>query len=114
MLRLARVATTDVAARKAFYGDVPGREAQDASTPDPPTPVSPPGRFRPAGDGGRRGEEDGGEAEMDGDVGVDDIELTTGRIKRLGGSVRPPTDTNIGRTSVVADPQTAILPWSPR
>ena len=32
------------------------------------------------------------------------------RIMRLGGTVYvPPTDTNIGRISVVADPQTATL-----
>ena len=35
---------------------------------------------------------------------------TADRIKRLGGAVYvPPTDSNIGRISVVADPQTATL-----
>jgi predicted enzyme related to lactoylglutathione lyase len=43
-------------------------------------------------------------------VGVDNADATTDRIKRLGGAVYvPPTDSNIGRISVVADPQTAIL-----
>jgi predicted enzyme related to lactoylglutathione lyase len=43
-------------------------------------------------------------------VGVDDVEVTADRIKRLGGAVYvPPTNSNIGRISVVADPQTAIL-----
>jgi uncharacterized protein len=41
-------------------------------------------------------------------VGVDDVEATTERIRRLGGKVYvPPTTTNIGRISVVADPQIA-------
>ena len=43
-------------------------------------------------------------------VGVDDVDATADRIKRLGGAVYvPPTDSNIGRISVVADPQTATL-----
>src|SRR5260370_39381038 len=43
-------------------------------------------------------------------VGVDDAGVTSDRIKRLGGAVYvPPTNTNIGRISVVADPQTATL-----
>jgi predicted enzyme related to lactoylglutathione lyase len=43
-------------------------------------------------------------------VGVDDLELTADRIKRLGGTVYvPPTTSNIGRIAVVADPQGAML-----
>ena len=43
-------------------------------------------------------------------VGVDDMDATADRIKRLGGAVYvPPTNSNIGRISVVADPQTATL-----
>ncbi len=43
-------------------------------------------------------------------VGVNDVDATADRIKRLGGAVYvPPTDSNIGRISVVADPQTATL-----
>ena len=43
-------------------------------------------------------------------VGVDDVDATADRIKRLGGAVYvPPTNSNIGRISVVADPQTATL-----
>ncbi len=43
-------------------------------------------------------------------VGVRDVNATAERIVRLGGAVYvPPTDTNIGRISVVADPQTATL-----
>ena len=43
-------------------------------------------------------------------VGVKDVDATADRLKRLGGAVYvPPTDSNIGRISVVADPQTATL-----
>ena len=43
-------------------------------------------------------------------VAVNDVDAAADRIKRLGGAVYvPPTNSNIGRISVVADPQTAIL-----
>jgi predicted enzyme related to lactoylglutathione lyase len=43
-------------------------------------------------------------------VSVNDIDVTADRIKRLGGAVYvPPTKSNIGRISVVADPQGATL-----
>src|SRR3982074_917245 len=43
-------------------------------------------------------------------VGVDDVDVTADRIKRLGGAVYvPPTNTNIGLISVVADPQKATF-----
>ena len=104
--------TTDVAAAKAFYGNVLGWEAQDASTPDLSYTLFAAGKVPTCGvmelpEEGRRM---GARPRWMGYVGVDDIELTTGRIKRLGGSVFvPPTDTNIGCISVVADPQTAIF-----
>jgi predicted enzyme related to lactoylglutathione lyase len=43
-------------------------------------------------------------------VGVKDVDAMADRLKRLGGAVYvPPTDSNIGRIAVVADPQTANL-----
>ena len=43
-------------------------------------------------------------------VAVEDVDGVVDRLKRLGGTVYvPPTDTNIGRFAVVADPQTATL-----
>ena len=43
-------------------------------------------------------------------VGVKDIDAAADRLKRLGGAVYvPPTDSNIGRIAIVADPQTANL-----
>jgi uncharacterized protein len=43
-------------------------------------------------------------------VGVDDADAAADRLRCLGGAIHvPPTDTNIGRIAVVADPQTATL-----
>ena len=43
-------------------------------------------------------------------VAVDDIDATATQIRRRGGAVLlPPTDSNIGRVSVVADPQKATF-----
>jgi hypothetical protein len=43
-------------------------------------------------------------------VDVSDVDATADRIKRLGGAVYvPATDSNIGRISVVADPQTTTF-----
>jgi predicted enzyme related to lactoylglutathione lyase len=104
--------TTDVAAAKAFYGAVVGWGAQDASTPSLAyalfiagnAPVS--GLMELPGDARKMG----AMPRWVGYVGVDDVDQTTERIKRLGGAVYvPPTDTNIGRISVIADPQSATL-----
>src|ERR1700761_5682891 len=52
----------------------------------------------------------GATARWMGYVGVQDIGAVTERLKRLGGTVYvPPTDSNIGRIAVVADPQNASL-----
>lgn len=43
-------------------------------------------------------------------VAVDDMDVRVAQIRRLGGAVLvPPTDSNIGRISVVADPQGATF-----
>ena len=43
-------------------------------------------------------------------VDVKDVDATADRLRRLGGAVYvPPTDSNIGRIAVVADPQAANL-----
>ena len=53
----------------------------------------------------------GGKPSWVGYVGVNDVDATADRIKRLGGAVHvPPTDVpNISRFSIFADPQTARL-----
>jgi len=104
--------TTDVAAAKAFYGDVLGWGARDASTPELPYSLFMVGKVPTCGlmDLPEEGRRMGARPRWMGYLGVDDVEVTADRIKRLGGAVFvPPTDTNIGRISVVADPQTAVF-----
>ena len=104
--------TTDVAAARAFYSNVVGWDARDASTTELAYTLfsagnGPVGGLMALPEEARRA---GATPRWMGYVGVDNVETATDRIKRLGGAVYvPPTDSNIGRISVVADPQTAIL-----
>lgn len=104
--------TTDVAAASAFYAEVVGWRALDASTSDIAYTL-----FTVAGTsaGGlmelpEEARKMGATPRWMGYVGVDDVDVTTDRIKHLGGAIYvPPTNSNIGRISVVTDPQTAIF-----
>jgi uncharacterized protein len=104
--------TTDLAAAKAFYGSVVGWGARDASTPDLPYTLFTSGKVGICGlmelpEEGRRM---GASPRWMGYIGINDVEVTADRIRRLGGAVYvPPTNTNIGLISVVADPQTATF-----
>jgi predicted enzyme related to lactoylglutathione lyase len=104
--------TTDVADAKAFYAKVVGWGAQDASTPGLPYTLFTAGE---ASVGGLMGLPDearrmGATPRWVGYVGVKDVDATADRLKALGGAVYvPPTNSNIGRIAVVADPQTANL-----
>jgi uncharacterized protein len=104
--------TTDVAAAEVFYAGVLGWGAQDASTSELAytlltTATASVGGLMDLPEAARKM---GATPRWMGYVGVDDPDATTDRIKRLGGAVYvPPTDTNIGRIAVVADPQTANL-----
>ena len=104
--------TTDMAAAKAFYANVVGWGAQDASTSDlaytlftsKGTPV---GGLMDLPEDARRM---GATPRWMGYVSVNDVDASADRIKRLGGAVYvPPTDSNIGRIAVVADPQTTTF-----
>jgi uncharacterized protein len=104
--------TTNAAAARAFYASVVGWQAQDASTPAFPYSVFSAGKTEVSGlmelppDALRMG----AEPRWVGYVAVDDIDAAVERLKRLGGSVFvPPTDSNIGRVSIVADPQKATF-----
>jgi hypothetical protein len=104
--------TTDVAAARAFYGKVVGWGAQDASTTAFPYSVFTAGAIEVGGmmdlppDALRMG----ATSRWVGYVGVEDIDGAAERLKQLGGRIYvPPTDSNIGRVSIVADPQTATL-----
>jgi uncharacterized protein len=104
--------TTDMAAANAFYHDVVGWGARDASTPamnyslltSSDVPVA--GLMELPEEGRRMG----ATPRWVGYVTVVDVDATADRLKRLGGTVFvPPTDSNIGRVSIVADPQAATL-----
>jgi hypothetical protein len=104
--------TTDLAAAGAFYAQVVGWSVQDQSGADfsyklfcsETTPIG--GLIGLPQEATRMG----ATARWMGYVGVQDIGATTERLKRLGGSVYvPPTDSNIGRIAVVADPQNATF-----
>jgi predicted enzyme related to lactoylglutathione lyase len=104
--------TTDVAAAQAFYTKVIGWGAQDASTPALAYTFFTAGEVSVSGlmvlpDEARR---KGATPRWVGYVGVMDVDVTADRLKALGGAVYiPPTDSNIGRIAVVADPQAANL-----
>jgi uncharacterized protein len=104
--------TTDMTAAGAFYAGVVGWGLQDESRPDLPykvfcsgtTPVS--GLMNLPEEATRMG----ATPRWLGYVSVDDVGAAADRLRRLGGKVYvPPTDTNIGRIAVVADPQSASL-----
>jgi predicted enzyme related to lactoylglutathione lyase len=104
--------TTDVGAASAFYGKVIGWGANDASTPELANTVVSAGEVPVGGlmDLPEEGRRLGATPRWLGYVAVDDIDATAGQIRRRGGAVLlPPTDSNIGRVSVVADPQKATF-----
>jgi uncharacterized protein len=104
--------TTDMAAARTFYGRVLGWEARDASTPQFAYSVFSAGATQVCGlmelpEDARRM---GATPRWVGYVAVDDVRATSERLRRLRGKVFvPPTETNIGLISIVADPQGATL-----
>jgi predicted enzyme related to lactoylglutathione lyase len=104
--------TTDMAAASTFYANVVGWGAQDASTPDQAYTLLTAGEVPVGGllelpDAALKM---GATPRWMGYVGVSDVDATADRIRDLGGTIYvAPTNSNIGRISVVTDPQTAIL-----
>ena len=104
--------TTDVAAARNFYADVIGWGAHDASTPALAYTLFTAGEALAGGlmELPAEARKMGATARWMGYVAVASADTTADQIKRLGGAVYvPPTDSNIGRVSVVADPQTATF-----
>lgn len=104
--------TTDVAAARAFYRQVVGWEAQDASTAALSYSVFTAGKVEVGGlmELPPEGLSVGAAPRWIGYVAVDDIDVTAERLTRLGGRIYvPPTDSNIGRVSILIDPQTAAI-----
>ena len=104
--------TTDVAGAGAFYTEVIGWRAQDASTSHLPYTLLTSGDVEIGGLMGLPEEatKKGAMPRWMGYVGVNDVAVVADQIRRLGGRVYvPPTKTNIGRISVVADLEMATL-----
>jgi predicted enzyme related to lactoylglutathione lyase len=104
--------TTNMAAAATFYASVVGWGAQDASTPDLAYTLFTAGSATVGGlmQLPEDAQKMGATPRWMGYVGVNDVDAAADRIKRLGGAVYvPPTNSNIGRISVIADPQTATL-----
>jgi predicted enzyme related to lactoylglutathione lyase len=102
--------TTDVAGAKTFYHDVVGWNSQNAATPAFAYDLFTSSNGAVAGlmelpEEGRRM---GATPRWVGYVAVDDIDATADRLRQLGGTIYlQPTDSNIGRISIVADAQAA-------
>lgn len=104
--------TTDVAAASAFYRKVVGWNVQDASTTGFAYTVVSAGDVPLGGlmDLPEEGRRLGATPRWLGYVAVDDMDAKASQIRRLGGAILvPPTDCNIGRIAVVADPQGATF-----
>ena len=105
--------TTDMEAAKAFYTDVMGWGAWEASVPGRPYILFTSGKAVVGGLMGlpEEARRTGVRPAWIGYVGVNDVDAAAGRVERLGGVVHvPPTDVaNISRFSVFTDPQTARL-----
>jgi uncharacterized protein len=105
--------TTDVKAAATFYTKVVGWGAQDASMPGLTYTFLTVGNAFASGLMGlpEEARQTGTTPRWIGYVGVDDVDATVHRIRCLGGTVHvPPRDLlNVGRFSIVADPQMASL-----
>jgi uncharacterized protein len=104
--------TTDTEAARAFYGRVLGWRTQDASTPRFSYSVFSAGETAVCGlmDLPQDASRMGATPRWVGYVEVDDVHGAADHLRRLGGAVLvPPTETNIGLISIVADPQGATL-----
>jgi predicted enzyme related to lactoylglutathione lyase len=105
--------TTDVKAAAAFYAKVVGWGTRDASMPGMPYALL---TFGETAVGGlmmlpNDAQRMGAQPRWLGYVAVGDVDAAARRVTQLGGTVHvPPADIpDIGRFSVVADPQTATL-----
>jgi len=105
--------TTDMEAAKAFYTEVVGWGAQDASTPGMAYTLFTAGGVSISGLMGlsEDARKSGLRPSWLGYVGVNDVDATADRLIELGGGVHvPPTDIpNISRFSVAVDPQMATI-----
>jgi hypothetical protein len=102
--------TTDMRSAAAFYAGVVGWAAKDASSPELAYTLLTAGDTPVVGlmDLPEEGVRMGATPRWLGYVAVDDMDARVAQIRRLGGAILvAPTDSNIGRIAVVADPQGA-------
>jgi len=104
--------STDTAGAATFYHDVLGWSGRDASTAAFAYTILAAGGEPVCGlmELPLEGRRMGARPRWVGYVAVDDAAAAAERVRSSGGAVYvPPTDSNIGRISIVADPQTATL-----
>src|SRR3954447_20463164 len=105
--------TTNTGAAKAFYGAVVGWGTQDVPMPGMTYTLFTVGETHVSGlmDLPEDARNRGAPPSWVGYVAVDDVDATAEHAKRLGGAVHvPPRDIpNVGRFSIIADPQGATL-----
>jgi uncharacterized protein len=104
--------STDTAGAQKFYGDVLGWSARDASTSAFAYTILTAQGAPVCGlmDLPAEGQRMGARPRWVGYVAVEDTDAAADLVKRRGGAIYvPPTDSNIGRIAIVADPQTATL-----
>lgn len=105
--------TTDMAAATTFYTRVLGWGAQEASMPNMAYTFFTVGNSFASGVMGlpEEARRTGAPPRWIGYVGVDDVDAAVDRVRRLGGAVHvPPMNLlDVGRFSIVADPQRALL-----
>ena len=103
--------TTDVAAAKAFYGELLGWKMREAPTPAMPYTLLQAGNREIGGMMAIPAEAKGTPPAWGAYVTVEDVDKQVSRAEQLGGMViLPPRDIpNVGRFAVISDPQGAIL-----
>lgn len=105
--------TTDMEAAEAFYRAVIGWTSRDSGHPEMRYTIMSAGDRRVAGVMTLPSEtrDRGGRPGWIGYIGVDDVKAATARIRQAGGVAHREPDEipNIGRFSVVADPQGAVF-----
>ena len=104
--------TTDRPSAAAFYAEVVGWAVKDASRAELAYTLLTTGDAPVVGlmDLPEEGVRMGATPRWLGYVAVDDMDARVAQIHRLGGAILvPPTDSNIGRIAVVADPQGATF-----
>jgi predicted enzyme related to lactoylglutathione lyase len=104
--------TTDMPSAAAFYAEVVGWAVKDASSAELAYSLLTAGEAPVVGlmDLPEEGVRMGATPRWLGYVAVDDVDARTAQIRRLGGAILvSPTDSNIGRIAVVADPQGATF-----